>query len=206
MDHATEFDEIYRGVSVIYDSGYLTIRVDEHGRCSLERTRALAGLKDEYVPYGDSLGLDELRPLVYRALDEAVEEAELRDADQATVPPAPAVVYPRPETREDWYRGAYAEGLAPMALRLAIERIAFVAGRFPSGHLVLHIPVSSAAYIWISGAENTPADHLDELRWHLWWYGADEEEDILGDTVTTEDAVNLVTSVLAKAKGTHEGR
>ncbi|WP_431921376.1 hypothetical protein [Nonomuraea jabiensis] len=201
---AIEFDEAAGSVTITYDYGYLTIHIDEHGLCQVSRTCDTPG--EEHVPHGDGLTLDELRPLVYRMLCEAVEEAERRDAsDTAWRPKAladPAVVYPPVETTEDWYRAAHAEGLAPMALRLAVERIAFTAGRPPCGLLVLHIPITSTAFMWVTGAENALDADLDDLRWHLWWYGPDEEESILGDTVSTEDAVELIAAELSEATAT----
>ncbi|MBB2749175.1 UNVERIFIED_ORG: hypothetical protein FHR35_009088 [Microbispora rosea subsp. rosea] len=109
------------------------------------------------------------------------------------------------ETTEEWFRQAWDLGLAPMTLRLAIEGIAFSIGRPARRQMVVHIPLRTTTYLWVTGAENTPADDLEELHWHIWKLDArnaypEDEEIIIGDSVSTAAALDIIVTELTKAR------
>ncbi|GAA1623543.1 hypothetical protein GCM10009733_020210 [Nonomuraea maheshkhaliensis] len=70
--HTVEFDDEHNAATIIYDYGHLTIVVDDQGRCGVTRDTP----DEANVSHGDGLMLDALGPVLYRALCEAVEEAE----------------------------------------------------------------------------------------------------------------------------------
>ncbi|MEU6720384.1 hypothetical protein ABZ897_53790 [Nonomuraea sp. NPDC046802] len=190
-----EFDD--EGSSATITTGMherVTIDVDQRGHCEVARAQAVPG--EEHVPLGDGLTLDQVRPIIYRALCGAIEASERREA--ATV----HIIEPIPTT-EEWYRDAFAEGLAPMTLRLAVEGIDFTVGQPACSATVIQISLKAPACMRVAGAETSPNASMDDLRWHVWRYDAGEDgpEIILGDTVTTGDAVDLIATELNKAKG-----
>ncbi|MEU6720370.1 hypothetical protein ABZ897_53720 [Nonomuraea sp. NPDC046802] len=72
VGHTVEFDDECGAATITYDCGHLTITVDDHGRFSLAHDTP----GKEHVSHGDGLMLDALGPVLYRALCEAVEDAE----------------------------------------------------------------------------------------------------------------------------------
>ncbi|GAA1623407.1 hypothetical protein GCM10009733_020040 [Nonomuraea maheshkhaliensis] len=189
-----EFDDEGSVATITTDvHEYVTISVDQRGHCEVERAQAVPG--EEHVPLGDGLTLDQVRPIIYRALCGAIEASERREA--ATV----HIIEPIPTT-EECFRDAFDEGLAPMTLRLALEGIDFTVGKPTYCNTVIHISLKAPAYIRVIGAGNRSDTGLEDLRWHLWRCDAGEDgpEVVLGDVVSTEDAVELIATELNKAK------
>ncbi|MEU1883482.1 hypothetical protein ABZ470_39765 [Streptosporangium sp. NPDC020072] len=103
-------------------------------------------------------------------------------------------------TTENWFTEAYHQGMAPMALRLAVEGIDFTFGHVGDDAL-LNVPIASISYVWVTSTlGNAPGTCLEELRWHLRILSDhDPSQDIgilLGDEVATEAAIDLISMLL----------
>ncbi|WP_336214324.1 hypothetical protein [Nonomuraea sp. LPB2021202275-12-8] len=99
-----------------------------------------------------------------------------------------AAVSPDVEGSEVLYRDAYAQGLSPMALHLAVDRIPFTVERPDGEATVLQIPLTPTTHLWVTAAEN--AHDPEDLRWRI---------NLLGP-ITTDEAVAIITAARTKAE------
>lgn len=102
-------------------------------------------------------------------------------------------------TSEEWFWISYEAGLAPMALRLAVEDIEgfSLCVMEEHGPPVLQVPIMPATYMCVARADNASDDSLDELRWNVW---CSPDKEMVGAAVTTEDAIDLIATDLNEAK------
>jgi hypothetical protein len=85
------------------------------------------------------------------------------------------------------WRAALRQGLAPMALRLALAGIAFTAERPDGDATVLQVPITPEAPLRVTAAEDVGPD-VEDLRWRI----------NLGEPVTTGEAMAIIHATRAK--------
>jgi hypothetical protein len=90
---------------------------------------------------------------------------------------------PDVEGSDELYRDAYAQGLAPMALRLALKGMPFTVERPDSDATVLQVPLTSSTHLWVTAEENADCVDPKGLRWRI----------NLGSPVTTDEAIAILT-------------
>ncbi|MEV4806718.1 hypothetical protein AB0K18_42550, partial [Nonomuraea sp. NPDC049421] len=88
-------------------------------------------------------------------------------------------VTPDVEGSQTLYRDAYAQGLAPMAVSLTINRVPFTVERPDGDATVLQIPLTPETRLWVTSAGGAYTDETEELRWSI----------NLGEPVTTAEAL-----------------